>query len=154
MRVVAYLHTWRPEAWAGSGARWAQVTEAAAGGACGSVARQAGGDSPEPPSGRGEGGQSRELRSPLAESWRGWVWRRAGLEVEAVPGPLRPQSRPSPPELGGVCWSLACLPLPWLHPRPRACAPDSECACSKNHTLTAARPARLPQWEETGCGPV
>lgn len=39
---------------------------------------------------------------PLAESKRGRVWRRAGLEVEATPGPPLPQAQPGTPGLRGA----------------------------------------------------
>lgn len=55
-------------------------------------------------------------RGPLAESKRGRVWRRAGLELEETPGPPLPQAQPSTTELRGASLS------PFLFV---GCSPDS-----------------------------
>lgn len=77
---------------------------------------------------------------PLAESKRGRVWRRAGLEVEATPGPPLPQAQPRTTGLRGassVLLSVAgCSRDFWDDPK-RAPA-------GQNPSLTDVRRALLP----------
>ena len=85
---------------------------------------------------------------PLAESRRGRVWRRAGLEAEPpYPSPSGPLARFGSPGLLGASRSLSspfCRQLPsWLWDDPR---------CEPVGTLSCQMPVeRCPQWEETGC---
>lgn len=77
-------------------------------------------------------------RGPLAKSKRGRVWRRAGLELEATPGPPLPQAQPRTTGLRGASSSpfLSSAALQILgRPKARAC---------RNPWLTDARRALLP----------
>lgn len=74
------------------------------------------------------------------------MWRRAGLEVEAIPGPPLPEAQPIPTGLCGGHPRTTCLPL-----RLPAALGDAPRRAPAGTLSFQMRVERRFLWEETGC---